>query len=242
MDPATISVLMKLAADLGIQLVNVLRQAGKPQDAGEIAAILTRTDAIAQRIIARADAELGTPTPPPVEPPAPPPVEPPPVVVDPDHEEQPPTSDPVDARLAVVQQVRAQYGAFVTAEQGVMIANEVAYRLNNGSINGPFGLQRSVPGDTQSHLGFAPRYVANYQQGVVYRILDVAPGTAEARWAVATSVAPAWMAPKPSWIPVGGHVDNVTVERDLLTDVADIAKRVAAVEADMARLKSVIKL
>lgn len=58
MDPATVSALLRVALPLGTALVQLFRTAGRPAEADEIEAILTRSDAIAQSIIDRAKAEL----------------------------------------------------------------------------------------------------------------------------------------------------------------------------------------
>ena len=215
MDPATLSLLIKLASDLTVRIVAIWRAAGQEKTAAEIDAILTRTLSILDQTEDLIDGEL-RPTPPP----------------DPDWERDARAADPSDARLAVVQAVRARYGETLSLEQGVLVANEVAFRLNDDTISGPWGLQRSVPGDTRSHLGFSPYHVCDYTTGTVYVVLDSVPGAGTARWAVATRLTPAWMAAKASWIPTGPAPVPVPPETDttLRASVTALEQRVAALE------------
>lgn len=221
MDPATLSLLIKLASDLTVRIVAIWRAAGQEKTAAEIEAILTRTLTILDQTEDLIDGEL-QPTPIPTPTPTP----------DPDWARDASAVDPSDARLAVVQAVRARYGETLSLEQGVLVANETAFRLNDDTISGPWGLQRSVPGDTRSHLGFSPYHVCDYTTGTVYVVLDSVPGVGTARWAVATRLTPAWMAAKASWIPTGPAPVPVPPETDttLRASVTALEQRVAALE------------
>ena len=136
---------------------------------------------------------------------------------------------------ALVAEVRSKYPTPMTPEQCVRCSNEVAYRLNGMTANGPWGLRAKSSGTSWG--GYALDVIV-HRSGYGVDILVAAPDRSDPSWqdqiaAPAEGWDAVWSPVRLDWIPG-------PTPQPQPPPTGDIEARVAALEAALARVRAAL--